>query len=179
MPKKCRPEAKNTISLETTNWILIDSFRLTVVSSSDKKEEVDLRPNADLDFLKTGSGKVNELRALLGDPTKKLTLEMLEEAEKNRVRNDRAEDLLYHVGLVELLARCSLGKQHMPEALSQSIISPEDCYNVIMNPHADIMVKAAYTRFMAEVWLYTARTTELWSEVSWLQIFESNLDWKF
>lgn len=93
----------------------------------------------------------------------KVTLEEYEKLYEMREkgRDDEEEDLLYHVQLIELLTKCCVGFNHVPEMIAQALVPLSDCFAIFKDPDADPFVKAAYTRFINEAWLYTERLINL------------------
>jgi Inositol 1,4,5-trisphosphate/ryanodine receptor/RIH domain/RyR and IP3R Homology associated len=77
-----------------------------------------------------------------------------------RWRGDESKEpggeLGYHLQLMHLLARCSLGKSHECEIVCQNLISVERCLEVLNDHRMNAWVKAAYATFLDEVWLNTA-----------------------
>jgi hypothetical protein len=81
--------------------------------------------------------------------------------ESSNPEKERNEDLFYHVALIDLLTSCCKDFNHGPEAMAQNLIPFQECYEIIRHPETDVLVKSAYCRFTAEVWMYTERATEL------------------
>jgi len=63
----------------------------------------------------------------------------------------------YHIALINLIARCCGGENSTTEGMAQDLITMEKCVSVIGNPNFNGYLKAAYLRFLGEVWLNTFR----------------------
>jgi len=66
----------------------------------------------------------------------------------------------YHIALINLIARCCGGENSTTEGMAQDLASPEECVKIICNPICGGHIKAAYCRFLGEVWLNTGRKTQ-------------------
>jgi hypothetical protein len=104
----------------------------------------------------------SSLKILGVTPNNKLDLNTLEVMEKRRDKDEEGilpciipahplPELLYHISLIDLLSRCCLGFNHIPELMCQSILPLDDILDVLINPDNDPLVRAAYCRALNEV----------------------------
>lgn len=108
----------------------------------------------------------------------RITLEDFEKMEKERIRDDDEEDLMYHVQMIELLARCCMGYNHVPEVLCQNLVPISVIWEILHDKNNDPFVKLAYCKLMNECWFFTERQIDLTKDDNmWklLQVFYDEL----
>ena len=77
---------------------------------------------------------------------------------------DEDSELLYHIHLIDLLAKCTKGKNRYTETKCQSAVSLEDCLSAICDARLPLAVRGPWIRFFHEVFLLTEVTTMLVTE---------------
>jgi len=80
-----------------------------------------------------------------------------EEKDIDQEKKNKLFEFEYHIALINLIARCCGGENSATEGMAQDLITMEKCVTVIGNPNFNGSLKAAYLRFLGEVWLNTFR----------------------
>jgi len=136
--------------------------------SEEDISEADPKGKSMADTTVKKSIKRHQSKAVLAllEEHEKMDLETFEQIEKETELNqdEDLEDLLYHIELIDLLTKCCLGYNHIPELMCQSLFPLKDCCEAILDPLTDSIMKSAYCKFIREVWLLTESKSNIFSD---------------
>lgn len=74
--------------------------------------------------------------------------------------------LAYHIELISLIARCTVGVAPGPEAVARAMLSVGELLSHLVEPHLPLALKVNYLAVLDEAYLYARRPVEMSPEVT-------------